>query len=417
VWAVRKIRHVAFRVDRHRHRSSAIAATVRHVYVERLWGCLGPNVTELNCGPVEQRAKLGLINVTHASKGRIVVAFNRDHESETADPENRARQDVFGVSQDVASALTKSGFEVQTVGVTDDVGQAVNFIAGLRPDAVFNLCESFGGQGRFEAVFPLLLDLGGLSFTGSTAPTLMLSVFKDRAKQILQAAGVSTPLGLRVDGPMVPEDFQMPGPMIVKPSREDASVGISQQSVVRTRVALNAQVQHVWERYKQPVLVEQFIEGREIYVGKLDEPKANGSGVNGKLLPLFEVDFSAMPADRDRIVTFDAKWVESSSDYRSTPTRPATDLSPQVIASIEAVGRAAFAALDLRDYGRVDIRLGSTGEPFVIDVNPNCDLSPTAGFARAALVAGMPYEAVIAHIAHLALARKHAHTFASSQRP
>lgn len=346
-----------------------------------------------------------------------MVAFNRDYEGAKADPENRAREDVVGVAKDVSAALVEANFTVDTVGVTDDVGLAVNDIAELRPDAVFNLCESFAGQGRFEAAFPLLLELAGLAYTGSTAPTLLLSVYKDRAKQILQAAGISTPVGLRVDGPSVPEGFVMPGPMIVKPSREDASVGISAASVVDTRTELEAQVSHVWERYRQPVLIEQFIEGREIYVGKLDEPLQTGARpVTCRILPLFEVDFSTMPPDRRHVVTFDAKWNETSPDYLSTPTRPVCDLPRHTVERIELVARAAFAALDLRDYGRVDIRLSQEGIPYVIDVNPNCDVSKVAGFAKAARAAGESYESVIAHIARLALARKDADTIPLTNR-
>ena len=352
-----------------------------------------------------------------SSLGRIVVAFNRDYESTKADPENRAREDVVGVAQDVAAALGESGYTVETLGVTD-VGAAVADIVGLRPDVVFNLCESFAGQGRFEAVFPLLLDLAGIAFTGSPALTLMLSVYKDRAKQILQAAGVNTPVGLRINGPTLPAGFEMPGPMIVKPSHEDASVGISVDSVVTTRPALDLQVQRIWEQYRQPVLIEQFIEGREIYVGKLDQLAPDGStAATPRLLPLFAVDFSAMPSERAHVVTFDAKWLESSPDYQSTPTAQVTGLPADVVQKVQEVGLAAFAALDLRDYGRVDIRLSPAGVPYVIDVNPNCDLSATAGFAKAARAASETYESVIAHIARLALARRNADTISFAQRP
>ncbi|MCG5055717.1 MAG: D-alanine--D-alanine ligase [Myxococcales bacterium] len=347
----------------------------------------------------------------HTLEGRIVVAFNRDFEEAKGDPENRAREDVVGTARDVASALAAAGFEVETLGVTDDVGAAVDEIASLAPDAVFNLCESFGGEGRFEAVFPLLLDLSQLAFTGSTAPTLMLAVHKDRTKQILQACGVCTPASLRVDGPSVPSTFEMPGPMIVKPSREDASVGISNDSVVATRAALERQVAYVWERYRQPVLVEQYIDGREIYVAKLDGGREEASCI----LPLFEVDFGGLAAHHPRVVTFEAKWREESAAYHGTPTRPA-ELPAAVVARIEAVGRAAFAALDVRDYGRVDVRLADDGTPYVIDVNPNCDLSSVAGFAKAALEGGRSYEALIQHIARLALARKHADTIPLAPR-
>lgn len=346
------------------------------------------------------------------NQGRIVVAFNRDHEGAEGDPENLARQDVVGTARDVSAALAEAGFEVETFGVTDDLGGAIRELQALAPDAVFNLCESFGGEGRFEAAFPLLLDLGRVAFTGSPAPTLMLAVYKDRAKQILQAAGVSTPLAIRVDGASLPSGFVMPGPMIVKPSREDASVGIDAKSVVHSEAELARQVQRIRERYRQPVLVEQFIDGREIYVAKVDSL----DGGPAAILPLFEVDFSALPRDRARVVTFDAKWLPDSPEYKSTPTRPAHDLSEDVAERIRAVGRAAFAALEVRDYGRVDVRLAEDGTPYVIDINPNCDLSAGAGFAKAVRASGESYEAIIARIARLALERKDADTIPISVR-
>lgn len=350
--------------------------------------------------------------MTDQHQGRIVVAFNRDHEGAQEDPENLARADVVGTARDVAQALTKEGFEVETFGVTDDVGRAVLEIQALEPDVVFNLCESFAGEGRFEAVFPMLLDLNGLAFTGSSAATLLLSVHKDRAKQILQACGVSTPNALCVAGPRVPADFVMPAAVIVKPSREDASVGIDEGSVVYDRKALAEQVERVWNRYQQPVLVEQFIAGREIYVAKLDhqtEPTA-------EVLPLFEVDFSSLPEHRPHVVTFDAKWLPDSVEYLSTPTRPVDGLPAEVAARLRSVGQAAFTALDVRDYGRIDLRLAEDGTPYVIDINPNCDLSSGAGFAKAARASGQSYEAVIARIARLAMARKDANTIPSALR-
>ena len=358
-------------------------------------------------------ATIQSFNVGEQQQARIVVAFNRDHEGAKGDPENLAREDVVGTAHHVSEALRSQGFDVTTMGVTDDVGLAVSEIAAAAPQAVFNLCESFAGEGRFESVFPLLLDLNRLAFTGSAAPTLMLAVYKDRTKQILQAAGVSTPMALCVRGPVMPTGFVMPGPMIVKPSREDASVGIDNHSVVHTQQALDQQVQRIWERYQQPVLVEQYIEGREIYVAKLDDLDESGGS---RILPLFEVDFSALPSDRAKVVTFEAKWACDSVDYLCTPTRPVQDLSDGVSERIEQVGRAAFEALDVRDYGRVDIRLAGDGTPYVIDVNPNCDVSPGAGFSKAMTAAGESYESFISHITRLALARHDADTIPFAQR-
>ena len=129
------------------------------------------------------------------------------------------------------------------------------------------------------------------------------------------------------------------------------------------------------------------------------------------MLPLHEIDFSEMPADRPRIVSFEGKWVETSPEFHGTKPVACVDLPDDVGARIARVARTAFAALELRDYGRLDLRVDADGMPYVIDVNPNCDLSETAGFARAGRAAGLGYDEVIRRIVDLALLRRpHADT-------
>jgi D-alanine-D-alanine ligase len=194
----------------------------------------------------------------------------------------------------------------------------------------------------------------------------------------------------------------IPFPLIVKPSREDASVGISRESVVWTRETLEQRVAHVLSHYRQPVLVERFIDGREIYVSMLGRSEGRP-----QVFPFYEIDFSEMPADRPRIVSFEGKWVEDSDEYRGTTPVRCTNLTPELSERIANTALTAFEALELRDYARVDIRLAADGIPYVIDVNPNCDLSDVAGgFSKAAKAAGLSYEQVILRIVELALARK-----------
>jgi D-alanine-D-alanine ligase len=194
----------------------------------------------------------------------------------------------------------------------------------------------------------------------------------------------------------------MPFPLIVKPAREDASVGITRDSVVWTREALEQRVAYVLSRYHQPALVERYIDGREIYVSMLGSP----DGVT-QVFPFYEIDFSEMPADRPRIVSFEGKWVETSDEYRGTKPVRCENLSPELRARIAAAALGAFDTLELRDYARVDIRLAADGVPYVIDVNPNCDLSDVAGgFSKAAKAAGLSYEQVILRIVELAFARR-----------
>jgi D-alanine-D-alanine ligase len=172
--------------------------------------------------------------------------------------------------------------------------------------------------------------------------------------------------------------------------------------VVRDQDALAARITYVLEHYRQPALVEEFIEGREIYVSILER-----LGQEPQVFPFFEIDFSDMPADRPKIVSFEGKWVEDSVEYKGTRPVRCTGLAPELYDTVAKTALAAFRAVGLRDYARMDIRLSADGVPYVIDVNPNCDLSDLAGgYSRAAKAAGLSYKEMILRIAELALARR-----------
>ena len=188
-------------------------------------------------------------------------------------------------------------------------------------------------------------------------------------------------------------------PLMVKPAREDASHGISMDSVVRDESALRAQARKLIETYAQPALVEEYIPAREINVALLGGPR----GV--EVLPLSEIDYSGFAPDEPHLVTYAGKWIEGSRDWDLTKVVAARDLAPAQRARIEAVARGAFETLELRDYARVDLRLDERGEPFIIDVNPNPDISPTAGFHLAAERAGLSYPELVERVVHSALSR------------
>jgi len=344
--------------------------------------------------------------VKHAYKPRVLVVHNRDFEQSQQDPENGSRADIRGTAEDVVAALARGGLVVDALGIDDELTAAMSAIAAFAPDVVFNLCESLSGDARFEPLLPMLLEHAGIAYTGSPPLALGLALHKQKAKGVLRGAGVPTPEAACLTTADV-SAVTLPFPLIVKPSREDASTGISSQSVVHERADLERQVAAVIKRYRQPALVERYIDGREIYVSMLGR---RAGGID--LLPLHEIDFSEMPAGRPRIVSFAAKWEETSAEYRGTKPVPCAGLPGDVAARLATVARSAFAAMELRDYGRLDIRLAADGTPYVIDVNPNCDLSEAAGgFARAGRAAGLGYDEVIRRIVDLAFQRRtHADT-------
>jgi D-alanine-D-alanine ligase len=360
-----------------------------------------------------------------ASKRRVLVTFNRDFEGAEADPENKAREDIKGIAEHVVAILSGRGYVADGLGVTSDILGAVASIRAYSPDVVFNLCESLGGDNRFEPLLPLLLDREGIAYTGSGPLTLSLALHKHKAKDVLRARGVPTPEAVYLTTPEV-SGVNLPFPLIVKPSREDASVGIYSESVVHDRAALERRVTFVLSRYRQAALVERFIEGREIYVSMLGVAPGNrqARALDGEpeVLPFFEIDFSDMPPGRPRIVSFDGKWVEDSDEYRGTKPIPCRELPGDLAARVTRAAVDAFQAMEVRDYGRMDIRLAEggpdAGTPYVIDVNPNCDLSDVAGgFSKAARAAGLGYDEVILRIVELALLRRpHADTIPLAAR-
>jgi D-alanine-D-alanine ligase len=334
-----------------------------------------------------------------ARRASILIVHNRDFPS-ADDPEFASRADVENAARDVATALAGRGFDVETLGVPEspeEVARLAADIAERAPDLVFNLCESLSGDARHESVLPSLFELFGVRYTGAGPLALATALRKDRTKAILRGQAVPTPAGFVSDGPL-PRELP-PFPLIVKPTREDASTGIWLRSVVHDAAALQARIDEVAARYRQAALVEQFIDGRELYVSLV------GNDGDLEALPMHEVDFAAMPAGAPRIVTYDGKWDPGSDEYRGTQSVRAEGLDDELRARCAEVARAAFAALELRDYARVDLRLGGDGTPYVIDVNPNCDLSDGAGVCRAASFAGIAYPELIERVVAAALAR------------
>jgi D-alanine-D-alanine ligase len=259
------------------------------------------------------------------------------------------------------------------------------------------LCESLAGDARLESAVPLFLELLGVPFTGSPPEVLSFALRKDRVKQRLEEAGIPTPAGRVLTASGDPCD--LPFPLIVKPVREDGSVGICSTSVVHDAAELARAVNTVLAKLRQPCLVEQFIDGREFNVALLGHPTP-------RVLPLSEIDFAALPAGAPRIVSYDAKWTSGSVDDLGTVPVMHPVLPNALAARVRRVASEAFRAVGVRDYGRVDVRLAPNGIPYVVDVNPNCDLSPSAGIARAAAVVGIDFAALIRLLVRYALRRR-----------
>jgi D-alanine-D-alanine ligase len=331
---------------------------------------------------------------------RITVLFNTDYDAEAA------ATDVVSVetsARALAVALVESGHVVELIGVHGlEVLPIIDQVRAAKPDLVFNLCESLAGDPRNEPTFVGLLDLFSIPYTGADLLGLASCLHKRRTKDLLIARGIPTPphrfladLATLDDPALDALDY----PWFLKLAHEDASVGITEENRVTSPAALRQRARAMITEFRQAVLAERYVEGREVNVTLI------GNGAELRVLPLHEIDFAAMPADRPRIVSYAAKWDEKHVDYAGTKPVPLRNASPVFIANVERVAREAWDALGLRDYGRIDLRVDGDNIPWVIDVNPNPDISPDAGVARSARLAGMSYPQMIAHIADVAFRR------------
>ncbi len=335
---------------------------------------------------------------------RIVVLYNTDYDAEQAATANTPdATSVRASAKAIASALIETGHTVELTGVHGtEVYSVLAKVSAQKPDLLFNLCESMDGEPRNEPTFAGLLDLFRIPYTGADLLALGSCLYKHRTKDILLAHGVPTPPYRFLRTPADLDDPSLDGldfPWFVKLAHEDASLGITEANVVRSGAELRARSRELMAEHRQGVLAERYVEGREINVTLL------GYRERVEVLPLHEIDFGAMPSNRPRIVSYAAKWDESHVDYAGTKPVPLTGVSAAQVAEIERVSRAAWRAMDLRDYGRVDLRVDEAGVPWVIDVNPNPDISPDAGVTRAAAAAGMSHPQMVDRIAQLALAR------------
>lgn len=329
---------------------------------------------------------------------RVAVVFNVDSEDDGAgDLGHEARADVVQVARDVAAALEDDRHDVTLVPVAADLCEMKERLSSLSPDCVFNLCESLARDARLESAVALVLDLMGVAYTGSSPEALSLALHKDRVKSVLARAGVPTPAHRLMRSASDPCD--LPFPLIVKPVREDGSAGITPGSVVHDESSLRARVAEVVRGFAQPAIVEEFVAGRELNVALVGYPAA-------RVLPLSEIDFGELEPGAPRIVSYEAKWSPGSQADRATRPVLHPELGAAQAAKVRKAAQDAFRALGLRDYGRVDVRLSASGVPYVIDVNPNCDLSPSAGLARAAEAVGITYHALVRLLVRYAVKRR-----------
>jgi len=332
--------------------------------------------------------------------GRRAAVLYTPVEASLAGVEGRAREemDLAVSARAVAEALGDGGVEACVIPFPDDVAALAARLREVRAEAVFNLCECPMNSAQKEAHGAALLELLQLPYTGNGPFPLAVCNDKPLAKRLLLSHGIDTPPYRVYDTlPLAPSGLRLPA--IVKPAREDGSAGITEASVVEDEAALAARVGEVLARYRQEALVEEFVPGREFNVAVL----GNGTPADPyRVLPPSELVYRN---PRWRICSFESKWDPGHPAYREvTPECPAR-IPDLLRRRLETLAIACARVFSLCGYARIDVRAGRNGELHVLEVNPNPDISPNAGLARAARAEGLSYPDLVLEILRLGLAR------------
>ncbi len=306
------------------------------------------------------------------------------------------KEEVVSLSDRLYQAISDIGHPTTLVPLED--AEAASALKPFDPMShiVFNWCESLPGFSHSEFMVAQILESLGFAFTGASSDALALAQDKRRVMEILEAFGIPVPVWRLYDTPDA-RDWKV-FPAIVKPVNEHCSEGVTPDAVVMTEKELNNRIGYILETYHQAALVEDFIDGRELHVSLW------GNG-HIEMLPPAEMDFSVFTDIHDRLCTYDAKFVPGSLHYEGIKTLLPAPLKDGEVREIEAICRSAYAALGCRDYGRIDLRMRDENY-YVLDVNPNADISFDASLAGAAEVAGFSYGQTGSRIVRLA-ARRH----------
>jgi len=299
--------------------------------------------------------------------------------------------------EEIFQALTKLGYE-PTYMVLDGRIQSLAAVGRTNGDLIFNLTESYAGDDTKDMNIAAYLDLLGCEYTGAGPHALYLAQDKALAKKIFAFHGIRTPYFATSYRGKLDHSHDISFPLIVKPTSEDGSIGIDASSVVGSVKELMEKIHYIHEEFDAPALIEEYIEGREIYAAILGNE-------NPEALPMVELDLSKLPEGTPRIAGKEVKWETETEAYKVTKSAPVEDLDEELVKKLSDTAIAAYQALKLRDYGRIDMRLTEKGDVYVIEANPNPWLSTGAEFVMAARKAGKTYNQLVGEIVDLARAR------------
>jgi D-alanine-D-alanine ligase len=332
---------------------------------------------------------------------KVTVLYDVWGEEDTSEPEatQAGRKRMLKEDrEEIFDALGKLGHE-PSYYVLDGRPQSLYGLGKCGADLVFNLTESYAGDDTKEMNVSAYMDLLGLAYTGAGPHAHFLAQDKATAKKMFAFHQIRTPFFATAYRGNIDHAHDVKFPLIVKPQSEDGSIGIDAAAVVTGVKELMERVEYVQNEFDSPALIEEYIEGREIYASVL------GSYENTEVLPLVELDLSKLPEGMPRIASRDVKFETDSKAYKLTKSKIAEDLDEPTVQKLSETALAAYRAVKLRDYGRIDMRLTPEGEVFVIEANPNPWLSSKHEFAMAAKKSGRSYTQLIGEIVNMAIER------------
>lgn len=349
---------------------------------------------------------------------KITILYDAVEESDKKKAEAAGEKVSPLVCEQVEQVLTKHGHEVKRLPAEHKIRDLASQIMKDDSDLIFNLCESLGGISQYEQHVAALLEVLDKRFTGAGSIGLTLAQDKELSKKIFQFHSIRYPKFSCMDAGKVEWSDELTFPLFVKPLNEDASIGIDSGSIVNNVKELMERISYIQTEFNAPALIEEYIEGRELYIGVLgnDKPEAQ---------PILEWDFSKMPKGTPKIASSEAKWDDESA-YKDAPEVFPTDIPEPVYTKMQEAAIQVFRSLKLRDYGRIDMRLRhvvkdtetkstkkdtatanlDNWEFYVIEANPNPYLDKKSELAMAARKHELSYPDLIEKIVELAMERK-----------
>jgi len=326
---------------------------------------------------------------------KVLVLFDVAHRTkpaETFSPEELKEQEDKQTEADVLASLQRLGHEVKTLAVFDDVVCIVERVKAFAPDVVFNLSESFHSDRAHEPNIPALLELMKVRYTGARPDGLMICKDKALAKKVLAYHRVRVPhFVISPEARPLKRLRRFVFPAFVKPVGQESSDGISKASFAKSEEEALERARFIHEKFHCDALIEEYIEGRELYVSVMGNRKLT-------VFPPREIFFHQMPEDEPKFATFKAKWDDAYRKKWGIQNGPAKDLTPELAEKLARVARKVYRVLKIRGLGRIDVRLTAAGEIVVIEANPNPSLAHEDDFAQSAGAAGLEYDALIQKI-------------------